>query len=129
MPSFIDRYLRNTNFLFLTAFLLGLAFGDYASSLKGYILPALVLIMSLSTTKITLSELIHFKRYIRDIFLVFLVNYIFLSGLILLANHLLSSSFCEQSFKQSAFNDHHGFAVSCATPNSTETVDESRQKD
>jgi BASS family bile acid:Na+ symporter len=89
MPSFIYRYLKNTNSFFLTAFLLGLAFGDYASSLKGYILPALVLTMSLSTTKITLSELIHFKRYIRDIFFVFLVNYIFLSGLILLANHLL----------------------------------------
>ena len=89
MPSFIYRYLKNTNSLFLTAFLFGLVFGDYASPLRGYILPALVLTMSLSTTKITLSELIHFKKYIRDIFFVFLINYIFLSGLILLANHLL----------------------------------------
>jgi BASS family bile acid:Na+ symporter len=70
------------------AFLLGLIFGDYASTLKHYILPALVLIMSLSTTKITFYELIHFKKYIRDIFFVFLINYLFLSGLILLANYL-----------------------------------------
>jgi BASS family bile acid:Na+ symporter len=89
MPSFLYRYLKNTNSLFLTAFLLGIVFGEHASSLKGYILPALVFTMSLSTTRITLSELIHFKKYIRDILLVFLINYIFLSGLILLANHFL----------------------------------------
>jgi BASS family bile acid:Na+ symporter len=85
----LNRYLKNSNLFFLIAFILGLIFGDYASSLKRYILPSLILIMSLSTTKITLSELIHVKKYIGDIFLVFLINYLFLSGLILLANHLL----------------------------------------
>jgi predicted Na+-dependent transporter len=70
-------------------FLLGLISGGYASSLKEYILPALVLIMSLSTTKITLSELIHVRKYLRDILVIFIINYVFLSGLILLANHLL----------------------------------------
>jgi BASS family bile acid:Na+ symporter len=45
--------------------------------------------MSLSTTRITLSELTQVKNYFRDIFFVFLINYFFLSGLILLANHLL----------------------------------------
>ena len=89
MLPFLNRYSKNNSFFFLMAFLLGLIFGDYASVLKQYILPTLVLIMSLSTTKITLSELIHFKKYIRDIFFVFLINYLFLSGLILLANHLL----------------------------------------
>ena len=83
------RLLKNSNLIFLVAFLLGLLFGGYASHLKGYILPALVLIMSLSTTQITFSELIHVKNYFRDIFFVFMINYIFLSGLILLANHLL----------------------------------------
>jgi len=62
MSSILFRYLKNSNLVFLFAFLLGLVFGDYASSLKGYILPALVLIMSLSTTKITLSELIHVRK-------------------------------------------------------------------
>jgi len=81
--------LRNSNLIFLIAFLLGLLLGDYALPLKSFILPALVLIMSLSTTQITLSELIHFKNYFRDILFVFLINYIFLSGIILLANQLL----------------------------------------
>jgi BASS family bile acid:Na+ symporter len=75
--------------MFLAAFLLGLSLGGYASLLKGYILPALVFIMTLSTTQITLSELAHFKNYFRDILTVFAINYIFLSGLILLTNYLL----------------------------------------
>jgi BASS family bile acid:Na+ symporter len=87
MPFALSRYLNNSTILFLLAFVLGLLFGEYASSLKGYILPALVLIMSLSTTKITVSELIHVKKYLQDILIVFLINYLFLSGLILLANH------------------------------------------
>jgi len=85
----IPRLLKNSNLTFLVAFLLGLLLGDYASPLKSFILPALVLIMSLSTTQITLSQLIHFKKYFRDILFVFFINYIFLSGIILLANQLL----------------------------------------
>jgi len=87
--SFLSHYLKNSNLVFLIAFLLGLTFGDYASLLKECILPALVLIMSLSTTQITLFEIIHVKKYIRDILFVFLTNYFFLSGMILLLNHLL----------------------------------------
>jgi len=87
-PS-LYRLLKNSNFIFLVAFLLGLFSGGFASMLKGYILPALVLIMSLSTTQITLTELTHAKNYLWDIFLVFVINYLFLSGLILLANYLL----------------------------------------
>jgi BASS family bile acid:Na+ symporter len=89
MSFFMYRYLKNSNLLFLIAFLLGLFLGGYAPLLKGYILPALILIMSLSTTQISLSELTHVKHYIRDIFFVFVINYLFLSGLILLANHLI----------------------------------------
>ena len=89
MVSLLLRLLKNSNLLFLAGFLLGLISGGYASSLKEYILPALVLIMSLSATKVTLSELIHVRKYLRDILIIFIINYIFLSGLILLANHLL----------------------------------------
>ena len=88
MSSFLSRPLKNSNVVFLAAFLLGLLLGDYAFYLKGLILPALVLIMSLSSTQITFSELTHIRNYVWDIFLVFIINYIFLSGLILLANHL-----------------------------------------
>jgi len=89
MFFFLSRCLKNTNLVFLVAFVLGLAFGGYAPLLKDYLMPALVLIMSLSTTQISLSELTHVRDYLRDIFLVFVINYVFLSGLILLANHLL----------------------------------------
>jgi BASS family bile acid:Na+ symporter len=89
MLSLFYRLLKNSNLVFLIAFLLGLFLGDYAFHLKGLILPALVLIMSLSTTQITLSELTRIRNYVRDILFVFIINYIFLSGLILLANHLL----------------------------------------
>jgi BASS family bile acid:Na+ symporter len=89
MLSLLYRFLRNSNLMFLAAFLLGLVLGGYASLLKVYILPALVFIMTLSTTQITLSELTHFRNYLRDILFVFVINYVFLSGLILLANYLL----------------------------------------
>jgi len=89
VPFSVRHLLKNSNFIFSVAFLLGLIWGDYASLLKRFILPALVVIMSLSTTQISLSQLIHFKKYFRDIYFVFLINYIFLSGLILLANQLL----------------------------------------
>jgi BASS family bile acid:Na+ symporter len=89
MASSLYRLLKNSNFIFLIAFLLGLFSGGFASMLKGYVLPALVLIMSLSTTQITLTELTHAKNYLWDILFVFVINYLFLSGLILLANYLL----------------------------------------
>ena len=89
MTSSLYRLLKNSNFIFLIAFLLGLFSGGFASMLKEYILPALVLIMSLSTTQITLTELTRAKNYLWDILLVFVINYLFLSGLILLANDLL----------------------------------------
>ncbi len=89
VTSSLYRLLKSSNFIFLIAFLLGLFLGGFASMLKGFILPALVLIMSLSTTQITLTELTHAKDYIWDILFVFVINYLFLSGLILLANYLL----------------------------------------
>jgi bile acid:Na+ symporter, BASS family len=89
MFPLLSRHLKNSNLMFLAAFLLGLIFGNYASLLKEFLLPALVLIMSLATTQISLVQLTQVRHYIRDILLVFVINYLFLSGLILLANHLM----------------------------------------
>jgi bile acid:Na+ symporter, BASS family len=90
MPLFrISRQLRNSNFVFLAAFLLGLLFGGYAYLLKDFLLPCLVLIMSLGTSQISRFELSRVRDYLWDIFIVFVINYIFLSGIILLANHLI----------------------------------------
>ncbi len=86
MLSLLLRFSINSNLVFLAAFLSGVFLGDYASSLKVAILPSLVFIMTLSTTQITLAELAHLKHYLRDVLFVFAINYVFLSGLILLAN-------------------------------------------
>ncbi len=92
--------------MFLAAFLSGLLFGSYASSLKPLILPTLVIMMSLSSTQVTLAELMHFKNYGRDILILFIIHYIFLSGLILLTNHLLITD----------ADLHAGFVVMAAIP-------------
>ncbi len=88
MIDLLFRYVKNRNLLLLTAFLLGLIGGSPAVHLKGWILPILVLIMTLSTTHITLKELRQTKDYLQDIFIITIIHYPFLSGLILLANHL-----------------------------------------
>jgi len=75
VTSFLNRLLKNSNLIFLVAFLFGLFLGNYATLLQGYLLPALVLIMSLSTTQVTLTELTHVKKYIWDILLVFIIPY------------------------------------------------------
>jgi BASS family bile acid:Na+ symporter len=85
----IRRLLMNSNFMFLTAIVLGLVAGDYAHRFKASILPALMLVMSLSTTQITLGNLTQVRTYLRDIAIVFVIHYLFLSGLILFAGHLL----------------------------------------
>jgi BASS family bile acid:Na+ symporter len=106
MSSLIQRHLQNSNLIFLIAFLLGLTFGDYAVLLKSFIMPALALMMSFSTTQITLFELAHIKNYTRDILLAFVINYLFLGLLILLPNSLF-------------IRDHDlyvGFVVMAATP-------------
>jgi BASS family bile acid:Na+ symporter len=89
MFPLLSRFLKNSNLVFFAAFVLGLLFGDPASSLMDFMMPALVFIMSLSTTQITLHELAGIRNYLRDIVSAFLINYLFLSGLILSASHVL----------------------------------------
>lgn len=89
MSNLFFRYLKNRYLLLLTALLLGLFWGEAALLGKDLILPSLILIMSLSTTHITLRELIQVRKYLKDLFLITFIHYGFLSGLILLANHLL----------------------------------------
>ena len=106
MAFSLFRYLKNSNLFLFAAFLLGLTFGGCASSLKGFILPALILIMSISATQITSSEITNVKNCLREILFVFLINYLFLSGLILFASHLLIQD----------RDLHVGFVVMAAIP-------------
>lgn len=104
--SSLRRLLTNSNVVFLSAMVLGLVVGDWAHLFKAWILPALVLIMSLSTTQITLSDFTQVRKYLRDMGIVLVINYLFLSGLILLASHLLIQ---DQEL-------HAGFVVMAAIP-------------
>lgn len=80
--------LANSNLMFVLGFALGLLFGDHASHLKETLIPGLIVIMSLSTAQIGHTRLIDLRKYGRDMLIVFVINYLFLSGLILLASTL-----------------------------------------
>ena len=87
--AYLSRTLKNSNLVLLLGFLLGLVFGGGASQLKAFLLPALVTIMSLATTQVSLFQLDQVRNHFKDVIYVFVINYLLLSGLILLANALL----------------------------------------
>jgi bile acid:Na+ symporter, BASS family len=96
----------NSNVMFLTAIVLGLIAGNYAHLLKAWILPALMMVMSLSTTHVTFGEFTQVRTYLRDMAIVFVIHYLFLSGLILFASHLLIQD----------HDLHAGFVIMAAIP-------------
>jgi BASS family bile acid:Na+ symporter len=102
----IRRFFMNSNLILLAAMVLGLVAGDCAHLFKAWILPALLLIMSLSTTQVTLGNFTQVRLYLRDMAIVFVINYLFLSGLILLASHLLIQD----------HDLHVGFVIMAAIP-------------
>lgn len=87
------RLFKNRNFIFALAFVLGLAGGQGALWTKPLILPALALVMTLSTGTISSRDLTSLKTLPRLVFLSLLLNYIVLGSVILLmARWLISDS-------------------------------------
>jgi BASS family bile acid:Na+ symporter len=80
--------LRNTNAVFISAIIAGLALPALSDFFVGYVLLALIIIMTFSTTQITLS-FADLKGQLRQVFSAFLVNYVFLSGIIVLSSWIL----------------------------------------
>ncbi len=76
--------LKNSSAVFITAMILGLLIPHYAQLTKNIIIPVLAFIMTLS-----LSELDFGVMKLRDSLLNIFLNYIYLSGLILLLSYLL----------------------------------------
>ncbi len=90
----ISTLLRNRNFIFLLAIAVGLAVGEgVAVWTQPVVMPALVLVMTLSTATVTSRDLASLKTMPRTILNSLLLNYVVMGGLtILLATWLINDS-------------------------------------
>ena len=91
IPDILGRLFRNRNFIFVLAFVLGLAGGQGALWTKPLILPALALVMTLSTATISSRDLASLRTVPRLVSLSLLLNYIVLGSVILLMARWLIS--------------------------------------
>jgi len=90
----ISNLLRNRNFIFLLAIAVGFAVGErVATWTQPVVMPALALVMTLSTATITSRDLASLKTMPRMIFNSLLLNYVVMGGItILLATWLIDDS-------------------------------------
>jgi len=90
----ISTLLRNRNFIFLLAIAVGLAVGEgVAVWTQPVVMPALALVMTLSTATVTSRDLASLKTMPRTILNSLLLNYVVMGGLtILLATWLINDS-------------------------------------
>ena len=80
---FIIKILKNRNFIFVLAFILGLSVGHLVSWIKNLTLPALAVVMVVSLTQISLRSFLPLKSIIKPVVLTILLNY-FVFALIML---------------------------------------------
>lgn len=90
----IINLLRNRNFIFLFAIAVGFAVGEgVAVRTQPVVMPALALVMTLSTATITYRDLASIKTMPRTILSSLLLNYVVMGGImILLATWLINDS-------------------------------------
>ncbi len=86
--------LRNTSLIFLLSILLGMTIPGPAQHTESLITPALLLMMSFSLTEIDLRA----KGDLRQAFVGFVLNYVLLSGLILLLSYKLEDDALRNGF-------------------------------
>ena len=80
--------MENSSLIFMIAILLALTIPDFALAIQNLIIPALVVSMTLSMRQVRVSKT-GVKNIKKDIVLVFLMNYLILSGIIILLAHFL----------------------------------------
>lgn len=80
----IVKLIKNPEVVMITALLLGLFFPDASSVLKPYILPALVMLMTLSLMGVHVPKKEHIE--IKEVKRTLLLNFLLLSGLLILAS-------------------------------------------
>lgn len=101
----MKRVLKNSNFVFLSAMVFALIYPDLALYLKWYIIPALIIVTTVSLCDIKLRKL-DMKKNIKPILVALMLNYVLLSGIVLIMSVLLIED--DAIFK--------GFIVMVATP-------------
>lgn len=107
----MKRVLKNSNFVFLSATMFALIYPDLALHLKWYIIPALIILTTTSLCDIKLRRL-DMKKNLKPVLIALMLNYVFLSGIILIMSVLLIQD-------KALFN---GFIVMVATPPAIGTI-------
>lgn len=72
---FIVKVLKNRNFIFILAFILGLSIGNHIEWIRYLTLPALAIVMTVSMTEIPLRAFLPLKSLIKPVFLTIILNY------------------------------------------------------
>jgi len=86
----IIRILRNRNFILVLSIVLGLAVGEWlATWTQPLVLPAMMLVMTLSTASITSRDFISLKAMPGRILIALLLNYAVMGGILLLMGRWL----------------------------------------
>jgi len=83
------KILKNRNFILPFAFILGLSFPGLAQYTKSLTIPALALVMTISLSSISTSNMLEWKKLSKPLILGILLNYALLGSLILLLTFIL----------------------------------------
>ena len=84
----VKKALKNSSFVFLLATALAFVYPNLAVYMEQYIVPALILLMTFSLTEVKLRGL-DIRADLSAIAVAFMLNYVFLSGIILVLTILL----------------------------------------
>src|SRR6056297_2731823 len=83
------KILKNRNFILPFAFILGLSFPGLAQYTKSLTIPVLALVMTISLSSISTSNMLEWKKLSKPLILGILLNYALLGSLILLLTFVL----------------------------------------
>jgi BASS family bile acid:Na+ symporter len=86
------RLLTNRTFILLSAFAGGLVFSGLAGRLGGLTMPALAVVLTVSTTQLSARDFLPLRRVVRPVVSALLLNFGLLGGVILLLAWLLMPS-------------------------------------
>ncbi len=84
MSHKILRLLTNRAFVLILAFVAGLVFSNTASSAAVLTMPALAVVLAVSSTQVSVKDFFPLRTMVRPVLMAFLLNYCLLGGLILL---------------------------------------------
>jgi len=78
---FLSRLLKNRNFIFILAFVLGFAIGDIVPWLDYLVIPALAVVMTVSMSQIPVKSFLPLRKAVRPSVAMFLFNYLLFSAI------------------------------------------------